>query len=64
MLGQNYEHLFNSNSPPTPPTPPSSSSKAGSPIYSHYLQSKVVRARERIDAEMGITNEGTNGTNV
>ncbi|KIY74281.1 hypothetical protein CYLTODRAFT_340455, partial [Cylindrobasidium torrendii FP15055 ss-10] len=34
-----YEHLFKANSPPAR-------------IHSHYLQSKVVRARERLEAEL------------
>ncbi|GJJ06560.1 hypothetical protein Clacol_000753 [Clathrus columnatus] len=45
---KNYEHLFSVNSPPA--EPPARPSKA--PTYSHYLLSKVVRARERIDAEI------------
>ncbi|KAH9998487.1 Pam16-domain-containing protein, partial [Russula compacta] len=47
---QNYEHLFKANAPPeVPPTP--------APRHSHYLQSKVVRARERIEAEMKVASE-------
>jgi len=51
---KNYEHLFKANSsPPSPPQP--TSSRTTSPTYSHYLQSKVVRARERIEAEMKLS---------
>ncbi|KAJ3982399.1 hypothetical protein F5890DRAFT_370417 [Lentinula detonsa] len=48
-----YEHLFKANSPPPPPSKPATAPKARSTgqFYSHYLQSKVVRARERIEAE-------------
>ncbi|KAM5538916.1 hypothetical protein V8D89_007411 [Ganoderma adspersum] len=50
---QNYEHLFKQNSPPPPPEKPvPRSSKTMPPAHSHYLQSKVVRARERLDAEL------------
>ena len=48
---QNYEHLFKANSPPAAPAKPTSGRQA-QPIHSHYLQSKVVRARERLDAEL------------
>ncbi|TFK53675.1 hypothetical protein OE88DRAFT_1269780 [Heliocybe sulcata] len=48
----NYEHLFKANSPPPAPSPPPSGSRAPPPpAHSHYLQSKVVRALERIHAE-------------
>lgn len=65
-LGQNYEHLFQANSPPAPtPTdpaaatetatpPPTKKGKAAAPTtitHSHYLQSKVYRALERLEAE-------------
>ncbi|CAL1706642.1 unnamed protein product [Somion occarium] len=55
-ISQHYHHLFKANSPPAadakaakpkPGTRPHAQS-----IYSHYLQSKVVRARERIEAEL------------
>ena len=50
---QNYEHLFKQNSPPPPPEKPvPKSSKQAAPAHSHYLQSKVVRAKERLDAEL------------
>lgn len=48
FYGQNYEHLFSVNSPPA--EPPARPSKG--PTHSHYLLSKVVRARERIEAEL------------
>ncbi|KNZ80481.1 Mitochondrial import inner membrane translocase subunit tim-16, partial [Termitomyces sp. J132] len=47
---KNYEHLFKTNSPPPPPEKPMRG-KASQPTHSHYLQSKVFRARERIEAE-------------
>lgn len=50
---QNYEHLFKINSPPPPPekgAKPAAGKKTLA-YYSHYLQSKVVRARERLEAE-------------
>ena len=56
LLGQHYEHLFKANSPPAVDPAPAAKPRAGvrqsaQPSYSHYLQSKVVRARERIEAE-------------
>ncbi|KAI0745980.1 hypothetical protein C8Q76DRAFT_46422 [Earliella scabrosa] len=48
---QNYEHLFKQNSPPPPPAKPVSA-KQPQPAHSHYLQSKVVRAKERLEAEL------------
>ncbi|KAF9792897.1 hypothetical protein BJ322DRAFT_1031898 [Thelephora terrestris] len=49
----NYEHLFKQNSPPetTTPAKPVAGKRAQAKYHSHYLQSKVVRARERIEAE-------------
>ncbi|KAF5322752.1 hypothetical protein D9619_001826 [Psilocybe cf. subviscida] len=50
---KNYEHLFKINSPPPPPekgAKPAAGKKTLA-YYSHYLQSKVVRARERLEAE-------------
>ncbi|KAI0798710.1 hypothetical protein BC629DRAFT_243430 [Irpex lacteus] len=50
---QHYEHLFKTNSPPAaPPKAPAPGKKAPLAAYSHYLQSKIVRARERIEAEI------------
>ncbi|KII92252.1 hypothetical protein PLICRDRAFT_50668 [Plicaturopsis crispa FD-325 SS-3] len=57
---KHYEHLFKANSPPPPPpkgTPPPTGRQAPIPTHSHYLQSKVVRARERIEAELKIAEE-------
>jgi import inner membrane translocase subunit TIM16 len=54
---QNYEHLFRANAPPeVPPTTsaPGGRATATIPRHSHYLQSKVVRARERIEAELEV----------
>ncbi|KIP11648.1 hypothetical protein PHLGIDRAFT_124774 [Phlebiopsis gigantea 11061_1 CR5-6] len=48
---QHYEHLFKTNSPPAAPPKPTPGKKPTSQFWSHYLQSKVVRARERIEAE-------------
>lgn len=42
---QSYEHLFKANAPPAP------KGAAGGGAGSFYMQSKVVRARERIEAE-------------
>lgn len=42
---QNYEHLFATNAPPAP------KGKSGGGSGSFYVQSKIVRARERIEAE-------------
>ncbi|EIW63457.1 protein transporter [Trametes versicolor FP-101664 SS1] len=53
---QNYEHLFKANSPPEKapkPTP----GKQPVPTNSHYLQSKVVRAKERLEAELKVPEE-------
>ncbi|KAI0266708.1 Pam16-domain-containing protein [Gloeopeniophorella convolvens] len=55
---QNYEHLFKANAPPeAPPKPAAGSRGAPAPRQSHYLQSKVVRARERIEAELKVAAE-------
>ncbi|KAK1232634.1 mitochondrial import inner membrane translocase subunit TIM16 [Marasmius sp. AFHP31] len=52
----NYEHLFKANTPAPPPAPSHGKAKAP-PAHSHYVQSKVVRAKERIEAELKIANE-------
>ncbi|KAH7339602.1 hypothetical protein B0J17DRAFT_655912 [Rhizoctonia solani] len=55
-----YEALFKQNSPPPPPEPGSAaakSKKSPAPTWSHYLQSKVVRARERLEAEAKVAAE-------
>lgn len=44
-IEQNYEHLFATNAPPAP------KGKSGGGSGSFYVQSKIVRARERIEAE-------------
>ncbi|KIJ67751.1 hypothetical protein HYDPIDRAFT_107238 [Hydnomerulius pinastri MD-312] len=58
---KNYEHLFKVNSPKPAPDPPATGARTGKqpapPTHSHYLQSKVVRARERIEAETRIAQE-------
>ncbi|GJE94423.1 hypothetical protein PsYK624_105920 [Phanerochaete sordida] len=48
---QHYEYLFKANSPPAAPPKPTPGKKPTAQYWSHYLQSKVVRARERIEAE-------------
>ncbi|EIW83173.1 protein transporter [Coniophora puteana RWD-64-598 SS2] len=61
---KNYEHLFKVNSPKPTPKAESTGPKArqpAPPAYSHYLQSKVFRARERIEAEMRATVEEAAG---
>ncbi|KAG8711814.1 hypothetical protein FRC11_001770 [Ceratobasidium sp. 423] len=55
-----YETLFKQNSPPPPPEPESAAAKSKKtqvPSWSHYLQSKVVRARERLEAEAQVEAE-------
>jgi import inner membrane translocase subunit TIM16 len=57
---QSYEHLFQANGPPpAAKEAPRQGTRgsAGAPQSSHYLQSKVVRARERIEAEMKLAEE-------
>lgn len=50
--------LFKQNSPPPPPEKPVPvSKKTPIPTWSHYLQSKVVRARERLEAEAQLAAE-------
>ncbi|KAJ7901748.1 Pam16-domain-containing protein, partial [Mycena olivaceomarginata] len=46
---KSYEHLFKVNSAPAKPPPGKQPSIIS---HSHYIQSKVVRARERIEAEV------------
>jgi import inner membrane translocase subunit TIM16 len=57
---KHYEHLFQANAPVPPPAKPVSTRgrQAFTPQNSHYLQSKVVRARERIEAEWKHTEPG------
>ncbi|KAA1471755.1 hypothetical protein DENSPDRAFT_837816 [Dentipellis sp. KUC8613] len=54
---RNYEHLFKANSPAPAAKPTPGARAPASPAHSHYLQSKVVRARERIEAEAKIAEE-------
>ncbi|KLO20304.1 protein transporter [Schizopora paradoxa] len=54
---RNYEHLFKANSPPPPPEKPVAG-RAKAAYHSHYLQSKVVRAKERLDAEVKVAVDG------
>ncbi|KAF9461307.1 Pam16-domain-containing protein [Collybia nuda] len=68
QLTKSYEHLFKANSPAPKPEKPVSA-KLTPPSHSHYLQSKVVRARERIEAELKIpetltTEAPTTGTSA
>lgn len=49
---QNYEHLFKANSAPPPPENSTAGRAAKQQHWSHYLQSKVVRAKERLEAEL------------
>ncbi|KAL8292962.1 hypothetical protein RQP46_000656 [Phenoliferia psychrophenolica] len=46
---KNFDHLFAANNPLT---------KEGKPHSSHYLQSKIVRAKERIEAEVMLAKGG------
>ncbi|KAK0225827.1 protein transporter [Armillaria fumosa] len=56
-----YEHLFKANSPPAEaPKAATHGRSAPPPLNSHYLQSKVVRARERIEAELKGIETGEN----
>jgi len=50
---RNYEHLFKANSLPPPPEKPVQG-RAKPIFHSHYLQSKVVRAKERLEAELKV----------
>lgn len=67
ILAKNYEHLFKANSLPdpsaasaTPNAAAGARKTAPSRFHSHYIQSKVVRARERIEAELKIAQEAEN----
>ncbi|EJU04274.1 hypothetical protein DACRYDRAFT_20854 [Dacryopinax primogenitus] len=57
---QKYEHLFKVNAPPAPPEAGKPHPKVPPP-YSHYLQSKVVRAKERIEAELNAPKDAPGG---
>ncbi|EDR11805.1 uncharacterized protein LACBIDRAFT_313591 [Laccaria bicolor S238N-H82] len=54
QIMKNYEHLYKSNAPHPKPDKPVPKKQA-LPSHSHYLQSKVVRARERIEAQLKTT---------
>ncbi|KAF8894142.1 Pam16-domain-containing protein [Infundibulicybe gibba] len=54
---KNYEHLFKANSPAPKPDKAPTGKQAPLPTNSHYLQSKVVRARERIEAEAKLAEQ-------
>ena len=57
-FAQNYEHLYKANSPPAAPPKSTPGTRGAAPSsYSHYIQSKVVRARERIEAELKVAEE-------
>lgn len=58
---RNYDHLFKANSPPPPPEGPITA-KARRAFHSHYLQSKVVRAKERLESEQRISEEAADST--
>ncbi|TKY84601.1 hypothetical protein EX895_006503 [Sporisorium graminicola] len=49
---KNYDHLFATNAPPAP------KGQKGGGAGSFYIQSKVVRARERIEAEWALLDAG------
>ncbi|KAF9519238.1 hypothetical protein BS47DRAFT_1375149 [Hydnum rufescens UP504] len=51
---EHYEHLYKANAPPVIDPPPPKNSP---PMHSHYLLSKVVRAKERMEAEVKLTSE-------
>ncbi len=64
LITKNYERIFKANGPPPEPTttnatatptpkPAAGGPKRKAPTHSHYLQSKVYRALERIKAERG-----------
>ncbi|KAJ7497215.1 Pam16-domain-containing protein [Mycena latifolia] len=60
-ISESYEHLFKANSPPPKPAPGKQPSIIS---HSHYIQSKVVRARERIEAELAQAKPETPGPEV
>ncbi|ETW80486.1 mitochondrial import inner membrane translocase, partial [Heterobasidion irregulare TC 32-1] len=58
QIMRNYEHLYKANSPPAAPPKSTPGTRGAAPSsYSHYIQSKVVRARERIEAELKVAEE-------
>jgi len=54
QIWKNYEHLFKVNAPLPKPDKPLTGKQSTLPSHSHYLQSKVFRARERIEAELKV----------
>jgi len=54
QIWKNYEHLFKVNAPLPKPDKPPTGKQSTLPSHSHYLQSKVFRARERIEAELKV----------
>ncbi|CAD6581046.1 MAG: hypothetical protein TREMPRED_002916 [Tremellales sp. Tagirdzhanova-0007] len=62
VIQRHYDEIFSANGPPPePPRPPATSGvkkPSPKPIYSHYMQSKVYRALERIKAERLDLGEG------
>jgi import inner membrane translocase subunit TIM16 len=56
MSLQNYEHLFKINSPPPKPEQPAAV-KQTQIYHSLYLQSKVFRALERLEAEVKLASQ-------
>lgn len=55
-LGENYERLFKINAPPAP------KGKEGGGSGSFYIQSKIVRARERIEEEWKLLEKAAEET--
>ncbi|PFH46383.1 hypothetical protein AMATHDRAFT_77694 [Amanita thiersii Skay4041] len=63
QIHKNYEHLFKANSPPGPSEKPTTSRNASIFVHSHYVQSKVVRARERLEAELALAESSIANVN-
>jgi len=53
---QHYEHLFKINSP-LPKAEQPAAGKQTQTYHSHYLQSKIFRALERLEAETKLTTQ-------
>ncbi|RSH91508.1 hypothetical protein EHS25_009807 [Saitozyma podzolica] len=59
VIQKSYERIFKANGPPPEPAPsasgkqPAGAARKKGTTHSHYLQSKVFRALERIQAERG-----------
>ncbi|KAF8813577.1 protein transporter [Phlegmacium glaucopus] len=54
QIMKNYEYLFKANAPLPKPDKLPTGKQLPLPSHSHYLQSKVFRARERIEAELKV----------